>query len=73
MSFPFYLTHLWVLLWYSVVFPTDDVPLKLCLVAASLLTTLGLASVLHRWVELPFQRLGRSRPIGPGVPTLTGP
>ncbi len=72
-SFPFYLTHLWVIIFYSVVFPTNDVSLKLCLVAASLLTTLGLATVLHRWVELPFQRLGHSRRLGSEVATLTRP
>lgn len=60
-SFSFYMTHLWVMTWYSIVFPTDDLPFKLCLVAVSLLTTLGFAIVLQRWVERPFQRLGRLR------------
>ncbi|RYY14731.1 MAG: acyltransferase [Alphaproteobacteria bacterium] len=63
-SFPFYLTHLWGLDWFRATYPTDDLSLKIGLIVASLLTTLGLAVLLHLWVEVPCQRFGRARRLG---------
>lgn len=63
-SFPFYMTHLWVMDWFRATYLTDDLSLKIGLIAASLLTTLALAVLLHRWVEVPCQRLGRRRRVG---------
>lgn len=63
-SFPFYMTHLWALDWFRATYPTDDLWLKIGLIAASLFTTLGLAVLLHRWVEVPCQRFGHRRRSG---------
>lgn len=60
-SFPFYMTHVWVLDCFRVTNPTDDLSFKIGLVAVSLLTTLGIAVLLHRCIEVPCQRFGRVR------------